>query len=248
MTDSIEAPEGAPKPRASRAKTADPALPTNIKAIIPLIREELGAVVKDQETLVGTKYKYRGHDQIVNAIVPLFNKYGLFTTVEDKLLKYSGRNAGTKYATASLIAKKVTFWAPDGTWVASTIVAESVDYSNKATGQASTYAYRIALEQTFTIPTGEADPDSNAAELEPTSAPVQPKTQPVTQAAAGPSDEVKELRGAITILFKGRGVTEPKDVKARGEKFFNGREGWESNVGALNKLKKALEDGEAVGE
>ena len=56
----------------------------------------------------------------------------------------------------------MTFWAPDGSSVTSTVVAESTDNGNKAVGQAQTYAERFAYTQTFTIPTGDADPDANA--------------------------------------------------------------------------------------
>lgn len=251
MTDTIEAPEVAPTTK--RAATKAPPLPTSIFAIIPKIREDLGAISKDEETLVGTKYKYRGHDQIINAIVPLLNKYGVFTTVEDELLRYEGRAAAnSKWNTAAVIRKKVTFWAPDGSSVTSTVVAESTDNGNKAVGQAQTYAERFAYTQTFTIPTGDADPDSNAED-----APGAPEpgttqataTQPTRPAPAATGDaEVESLKADITTLFKGRGVTDKDEIRKRGNKFFNGRENWTTQAVPLRKLKAALEAGEAVGE
>lgn len=243
MTDEIVTPEEKPKRAPRGAAKAVDDKPRDIISIIPLIREELGAIAKDQTPEVGQKFAYRGHDQIVNAIAPLFNKYGVFTTVEDTLLDYSGRNAGNKYATASVIAEKVTFYAPDGTYVSSTVVAESVDYGNKATGQAGTYAYRIALTKTFTIPTGEADPDSRNEEFEATSVPAAPAAAAQPSAPAG--DAIKELKGRVAELFAARDV--PKgEIQERGTKFFNNRQGWDENVAALTKLVKALEDGEEI--
>lgn len=234
----VDAPEEKPK-RATTPKT--PALPKDIGSIIPLIRAELGVIEKDQKASGGgANYAFRGHDQIVNAIVPLFNKYGIYTTVEDESLAYQGRNAGTKYATASLIREAVTFWAPDGSSRTTTIVAESVDYGNKATGQASTYAYRLALTKTFTIPTGDPDPDATSEVFEATS-----EAPPVAQPSApGASSDVKELRGQVAARYAVLGVTEKDDILARGTKFFNGRSGWDDNAAALNKLIKALDDGD----
>lgn len=242
MTDEIIEPEKPKRAPRGAAKTVDEK-PRDIISIIPLIRKELGAIAKDQTPEVGQKFQYRGHDQIVNAIAPLFNEYGVFTTVEDTLLDYSGRNAGNKYATASVISEKVTFYAPDGSSVSSTVVAESVDYGNKATGQAGTYAYRIALTKTFTIPTGEADPDSRNEEFEATSAPTQPAS--AAQPTAPANDEIGALKVRVKDLFEARGVTK-EEIAERGNKFFNGRAGWDTNVAALNKLIKALENGEDI--
>lgn len=245
MTDQIEAPEE--KVATKRAPRATTTTPKDIGAIIPLIRAELGFVGKDQQTESGTRYNYRGHDQIVNAIVPLLDKYGVYTTVEDKPVFYEGRNAGTKYVTAVQLIKAVTFWAPDGSSRVSTILSESTDYSNKATGQASTYAYRIALEQTFTIPTGRPDPDADASEQEPTQeapAPAQPK------AAAPSDDEIKVLKGEIAAAYRAIGITAKEDIQAHGTAYFNGREGWDKSATPLRKLLAAIQAGEesAIGK
>lgn len=249
MTDQIEAPEEKPAPR-SRAAKATTALPQDIISIIPKIREELGAIGKNDEATAGARFKYRGHDEVVNAIVPLFNKYGVFTTVEDEHIHYEGRPAANaKWNTAALIRKKVTFWAPDGSNVSSTVVAESTDNGNKATGQAQTYAYRFALTQTFTIPTGEADPDSNAednpgAAEAPAAAPAQPK------AAAPSDDEIKALKGEIAAAYRAIGITTKEDIQAHGTAYFNGREGWDKSATPLRKLLAAIQAGEesAIGK
>ncbi len=250
MTDQIETPteEKPATKRAPRAAAKTEALPQDIGSIIPRIREDLGFVGKDQQTESGTRYNYRGHDQIVNAIVPLFDKYGVYTTVEDKPVFYEGRNAGTKYVTAVQLIKAVTFWAPDGSSRTSTVLSESTDYSNKATGQAGTYAYRIALEQTFTIPTGRPDPDADASEQEPTQVLAQP------QAAAQPStaasdDAVKVLKQEIAAAYQVIGIPKEK-IPELGTAYFNGRAGWDSNAVALGKLLAAIQAGEesAIGK
>lgn len=249
MTDQIEAPTEEKTAPRTRTPKGPPALPQDIISIIPKIREDLGAIAKEDEPTAGTKYKYRGHDQIINAIVPLLNRYGVFTTVEDELLRYEGRAAANgKYVTAAVIRKVVTFWAPDGSSVSSAIVAESTDLGNKAVGQAQTYAERYAYTQTFTIPTGDPDPDSNAednpgAAEAPAAAPAQPK--PVV---AG-KDEVNALKQEIAASYAAIGV-DASEIPVRGTKFFNGREGWDANVTALKKLLSAIQAGDesAIGK
>jgi hypothetical protein len=247
MTDTIE------KPTTKRAstKTVEPeaeGLPRNIIAIIPLIRTELGAISKDDEPTAGTKFKYRGHDEIVNKIVPLFNKYGVFTTVEDESVYYGGREAaGAKYQTAAVIRKAVRFYGPDGEYVTSTVIAESLDMGNKSTTQAQTYAYRIALTQTFTIPTGDPDPDSNAedapgaARTAPAAPPAQPKP---TTAAPATEDELTPLRESIKAHLVAHGIEGKDPVLAEGKAFFNGREGFWANRAALTKWDNSLKSGE----
>lgn len=252
MTDQIETHQVSvvvPKPRASRKATepTEETLPRDIGTIIPLIREELGAIAKGQETEVGTRYKYRGHDEIINAIVPLMNKYGVYTTVEDELLKYKGRPAANnKWNTAAIISKRVTFWAPDGSSRTSTIVAESTDNGNKSVSQAQTYAERFAYTQTFTIPTGDADPDANAEDAPgaPTAEPAPSRTQPAAPVTAAESDEIVGLRDSIKAHLKEHGIEGKDPVLGAGLKFFNGREGFWENRGALTKWEKALKSGE----
>lgn len=244
MTDQITAPEEKPKRAPRAAKSVESEKPTSIIAIIPLIREKLGAVAKDQTASAGARYAYRGHDQIVNAIVPLFNEYGIFTTVEDTLLEYEGRNSGNKFVTAGVIAKRVTFHAPDGSSVSSTIVAESQDFGNKAVGQASTYAYRIALTQTFTIPTGEPDVEESNPEYEATHAPVAPSQPP--KSTAPKAEDLTALQVEIGELFAGAGVAK-EEIRPRITKYFKGREGWDTNVTALTRVRDALKRGEDVG-
>lgn len=244
MTDEI-IPEEKPARAPRKAANKEDALPQSITAIIPLIRTELGVVGKGEESTSGTRYSYRGHDTLINAIAPLLNKYGVFTTVDDELLRYEGRASGNnKWVTTSVLRKAVTFHAPDGSSVTSTVIGESQDYSNKATNQSHSYSYRKAIEQTFTIPTGEADPDSERIEFEaPGAVPTQAAN--ATQPTAPASNEVAELKLKVKELFEGRGVAK-EEIAARGTAYFNGREGWDKNVAPLRKLVKALENGEEI--
>lgn len=138
-----------------------------IYQIIPLIRAEVGAIRKDQQAQGGARYSYRGTDSIINALAPALNKYGVFTTVEDFDYEHDTyETASKKMLTTVTMKKKVTFYGPQGDSVYSIVAGENSDYSDKATGGASTYAYRYALVQTFVLPTDDDDPDAKYVERE----------------------------------------------------------------------------------
>ena len=138
-----------------------------IYQIIPKVRQEVGLIRKDQQAIGGARYSYRSSDQIINALAPVLNKYGVFTTVEDHEYKHSTQiTASNKMLTTATLLKRVRFYGPKGDYVESVTAGENSDYSDKATGGASTYAYRYALVQTFVLPTDEDDPDAKYVEKE----------------------------------------------------------------------------------
>lgn len=211
----------------------------NIYQIIPLIRKEVGAVRKDLQPTAGVKFNYRSADQVINALVPAMNKYGVFTTVEDFDYERTEHPApNSKVVTVVTFKKRVTFYAPDGSNVSSVVASENSDYADKATGGASTYAYRYALLQTFTLPTDEDDPDSKRIEREsvPTPAAIIP-TSPV------PASKVKELQAQIKAAAGERDLS-GKEYTALGNKLFG--DGWATDEKKLAGLLKAIVDGETI--
>lgn len=138
-----------------------------IYQIIPKVREEVGVIRKDQQATGGARYSYRGTDSVINALAPVLNKYGVFTTVEDFDVSHTSElTQSKKMLTTVTLRKKVKFYGPQGDYVESIVAGENSDYSDKATGGASTYAYRYALVQTFVLPTDEDDPDAKYVEKE----------------------------------------------------------------------------------
>jgi hypothetical protein len=234
----------------------------NIYQIIPKVREEVGIVAKDQQPTSGTRYNYRSTDQIINAIVPILNKYGVFTTVWDDLIEYGSkeivntRQSGQQYTqilTHAVIQKVVRFYATDGSHVESRVIGESSDYSDKATGSAETYAYRQALVQTFTIPTGD-DPEGRGSQTEHDGTPARAvaQTAPVQQKPV--TDERKDLLGKIYVTLRDAGQIEAglsfedavAKIKPIGEKVMGTRpnESWIDTLPGVRAYAKKLEAGE----
>jgi hypothetical protein len=161
----------------------------SIYQIIPKVRAEVGAVPKSQQATGGARYSYRSADSVTSALVPALNKYGVFTTVEDFDVTHASElTASKKVLTTVTMKKRVRFYGPQGDYVESVVASENSDYSDKATGGASTYAYRYALLQTFTLPTDEDDPDAKYVERE----------APATASApAAPDEDVSELKKKV---------------------------------------------------
>jgi hypothetical protein len=92
-----------------------------------------------------------------------------------------------------------TFYAPDGSSVAATVSAESMDSGDKATAKAYSVAFRTALLQTLCLPTDEADPDSDTYERSAHDAPKreQPTRIERPQQAAQPNKPPTKTSGAV---------------------------------------------------
>ena len=133
----------------------------NIYKSIAGIISEIPAIGKNRENLQ-QKFKYRGIDDVMNAIQPLLAKYKVFITPE--VLEQSREERQTlKGGTLiySICKIRYTFYADDGSFVTATTIGEGMDSGDKATNKAMAIAMKYALFQVFCIPTDEMkDPDS----------------------------------------------------------------------------------------
>lgn len=137
---------------------------------IQQIREQVGAVRK--EGTGGVPYSFRGVDQVVNAIYPALNEHGviIFPVKAERVLtqrltggtEKNGVLVGQKLMSTSdiLLGLKIVA-VEDGSSIYVEVAGESQDYSDKSTAQAHSVAYRIAILQTFTLPTDAPDPELN---------------------------------------------------------------------------------------
>lgn len=161
-----------------------------IYALIPRVSAAIGAIPKSQENK-GQGFKFRGIDQFLNAAHKAFNDSGLFTTaeVEDLAREERPSKSGGVMLT-TLLRVRYTFYASDGSSVATVTQGEGMDNGDKATAKAMSVATKYAYALTFNIPTedipdGDADdPGAHVA----TPAPKQPAAaQPPKPAPAKPA-------------------------------------------------------------
>jgi len=124
-------------------------------------------IVKDRNN-AQQGYKFRGIDDVFNALSPLLAKHGLVITP-----KYSNRRCEVRESKNGGVLFSVTIdgefaftCAEDCSAVTVCTVGEAMDSGDKATNKAMSAAYKYAAVQAFAIPTeADNDPDATTHEL-----------------------------------------------------------------------------------
>ena len=130
-----------------------------IYALIPKVMADIGAIGKGQENQFD-KYKFRGIDDVYNAVQPAFVKHGIFcapSTTEKSASKWTTDKGKPMVHVVLTVAHK--FYATDGSFVEVITVGEAMDRGDKAANKAMAAAYKYALFGLFCIPT-EGDNDT----------------------------------------------------------------------------------------
>lgn len=140
-----------------------------IHELIPKIAAELGAIGKNRQMGDQGGYKYRGVEDIVNALSPILASHGVYVRVEvlERETTFHDRvdRQGVKYGFQTHSILKVAHWliAADesiaGPWVT---IGEALDVSDKSSNKAMTAAWKYAMVDAFTIAYSEMDdPDDH---------------------------------------------------------------------------------------
>ena len=125
-------------------------------------------ISKDRMAQQGASFKFRGIDDVYNAISPLLAEAGLCI-----LPRMISRHCDERQSTAGKALFYVTVEAEfdlvsaeDGTRHTIRTFGEAMDSGDKATNKAMSAAYKYACFQAFAIPTeGDNDPDVHVHEL-----------------------------------------------------------------------------------
>lgn len=137
---------------------------------INAVQSELAhvGISKDRTNTQGSGYKFRGIDDVYNAVSPLLAKHGLCIlprmltrTCEERVSKSGG---ALFYVTVQAEFDFVS--AEDGSKHTVATFGEAMDSGDKATNKAMSAAYKYAAFQAFAIPT-EADNDADSHTPEP---------------------------------------------------------------------------------
>lgn len=127
------------------------------------ITAEIGALGKTKKNQQ-QGYSFRGIDDLMNTLHPLFAKYSVIVVPE--VLESIREERVTAKGTALLSAilkVRYHFTAMDGSEICATVIGEGMDTADKASNKALAVAYKYACFQVFCIPTEEvaaADPDN----------------------------------------------------------------------------------------
>lgn len=137
----------------------------NIYQTITAVIEEIPAIGKTKRNTT-QNFMFRGIDDVMNTMQPLFAKHKLFI-VPEVLEQIREERQTSKGGTLiySICKIKYTFFAEDGTHIEAITIGEGMDSGDKATNKATAIAMKYAMFQVFCIPTEEMkDPDSETPE------------------------------------------------------------------------------------
>ena len=144
----------------------------NIFQKMEAITNELGFVAKNLNVAVSktNSYKATGEVDVLEAVKPLENKYGIYSYASNReIIESDTLTQNTQYGEKNslFLRMKVTyrFVNTDNPqeYVETVSFAEGIDSGDKASGKAMTYADKYALMKAYKISTGE-DPDQKASE------------------------------------------------------------------------------------
>jgi len=137
-------------------------MPEQIYEAIPRIMADMEAVGKNNYNQQ-QKFKFRGIDDVMNAMNPVLVKHHVFTVPEvlEQTREHRTTTSGGQL-NYSLLKMRFSFFAPDGSHVDAITLGEGMDSGDKASNKAMAIAYKYALFQVFCIPTEDMDdPDAS---------------------------------------------------------------------------------------
>ena len=212
------------------------------EAAIPTIEEALNAAMIDIGA-VGkgeyndfAKYNFRGIDAVVNASSPAFKKHGIVVMPYLESVRYDDvKTSNNKMQTACRVVVEYHFTGPAGDSLIAKVAGEAWDGGDKATPQAMSVAFRIALLQALALPTHDPEVDA----------------RPPYERAT-PQPMTKDQFARMQEGFKLRDMSGPDNKVARADMFKDvlGREtnGGDLTTDEAEKVNEALFGGELTPE
>jgi hypothetical protein len=132
-----------------------------IYGLMANVLSEVGAVGKTRSNQQ-QGYKFRGIDDVYEAVHPLFAKHGIFTIPRILAKETTERTTTTGTILRFVeVSMAYDFFAPDGSHVTAEVIGEAMDSGDKASNKAMSAAQKYALIQTLCIPTGNT-PDADS--------------------------------------------------------------------------------------
>lgn len=189
-------------------------------------------------------YKFISNDDIIAAVSKLLTKHNV--VVRSRTLDYQQavREIGANRSVAlSVVTLETTYIsAEDGSEFSVITVGEGADNGDKGARKAYTQASKVANLLTFSIATGEPDPDS--IDVQPVSA--APKATPAaTKVSAARKDDATEIYNQIRV-FLGEHELAGSVANALGSRISGGKPAsdWSKDTKVLKEILAALKNGE----
>lgn len=198
-----------------------------IVALLSRAMENVQAIRKEGRYDGGRSgsYNFRGVDQVVNTVGPVFRELGVVVVpfaLDIKLDSYPTRNGGEMHR--AIVKMSYLFNAPDGSRLECVAFGEAADAGDKSVSKAQSVAFRVALLQALCVPTDEPDPDLEVHEAIVT--PAEPKVSP---------EDAKAIEVAFSFLDDEKKARLDDWTKKRGIAMWR-----DLTVAQAETLKKSL--------
>lgn len=181
-----------------------------IAQALAAVMSDVGAVAKNDRNQA-QNFSFRGIDSVVNAVGPVLRKHGVVmlpTAGTPTVDQYQTRNGAQM--THVLLPVTFTFYGPAGDSVSCSVIGEAADAGDKVMSKAHSVAWRVALLESFAIPTDDPDPDSESHERAPAAPEVDWKHLGWEDQAEH-DDEVAEVSSLARKIPNGKAKTELRD-------------------------------------
>jgi hypothetical protein len=173
------------------------------------VMKDVDAIGKNQ-TNQQQRFKFRGIDDVYNAVHPIFAKHGVFTVptvLNERTEERQTRSGGNLIY--RILTMKYTFYASDGSSVEAVVVGEGMDSGDKGANKGMAIAHKYALLQTLCIPTEDMiDPDSEVQETSrkvtnpPQENSPQPERRPAQKQGFDPKTaSMEEVKSNVEKIF-----------------------------------------------
>lgn len=217
----------------------------SIYQAISKISEEAGALAPESKG--GVPFAFRGIDGTVAHLAPFLLKYGVITVPKVIDHKVSLREVGNKAITQSEVTTEFTFYAPDGSSISATTVGLAQDYSDRSAAQAQSVAFRVALLQTFALPTHSKEPEEVGEEVQ---AVIAGEQASIAKRQTAAQSNLEDVRAEIKAIIQNpeNPYTGPV-VNALGDEVTGKpRAEWPGKLTELKKVRDALLKGQMPSE
>lgn len=196
----------------------------NIFESITAIMQEIPAIGKEKKNQQ-QGFKYRGIDDVMNALQPILSKHKVFVVPEviDQAREDRVTNKGGTIL-YSMLKIKYTFYAEDGTNVSAVVIGEGMDSGDKASNKAMAIAMKYAFFQVFCIPTEEMkDTDAETPEPSRPKEPAIPTRQKPGYRLPPQGDATvicERCGGQVMDYFDGRATVKAARLAARAKELY----------------------------
>jgi len=142
------------------------------------VMKEVKTIEKDRQSGGGGNYKFRGIDDMYNALHDLLAKHEIacVPSIKESVRSSYQTSKGTTMQCVTTTVK-YRYYAPDGSYVDSECIGEGADVSDKATSKSLAMAHKYNLVQMFLIKTDDKD-DVEAHDIEGAAARMTDKSKP----------------------------------------------------------------------